>query len=177
MSQFLKNIFYKKQVQRSEDRILKSNKPDDYVSEDDQEWQGGIFEGMKPKNWKTLVNEKISLATFGAGCFWGTEKFFASDFAKLHPGSILGTSVGFMNPDSNAARPTNDNKSGYIEVVYILFDPSKTSFEELCLFFYTFHDPTTHNRQGSDVGVEYSSAVFYHDDDQKSIATSVRERV
>ena len=70
-----------------------------------------------------------------------------------------------MNPDFNAARPSNQDKTGYIEVAHVLFDPSKTSFEELCLFFYTFHDPTTLNRQGSDLGEEYSSAVFYYDDE------------
>jgi len=93
----------------------------------------------------------MELATFGAGCFWGTEKFFACNFAKLHPDCILGTSVGFMNPDPNAKpNPSYDEvcegTTGHIEVVYILYDQSKASFEDLCKHFYTFHDPTTHQR-------------------------------
>ena len=64
----------------------------------------------------------MCLATFGAGCFWGTEKFFAKNFAEKHPHSILGTSVGFMHPDgSKTETPTYDEvykgSSGHIEVV------------------------------------------------------------
>ena len=85
--------------------------------------------------WVNKANEEnMELACFGAGCYWGTEKYFAKDFEKKFPGSILGTSVGFMNPDANA--PPNpsyeevcDGTSGYIEVAYILFDNSKASFE------------------------------------------------
>lgn len=87
------------------------------------------------------------LATFGAGCFWGTEKFFAKDFAKSNPGCVLGTSVGFMNPRPNEYENPSyeevcEGYTGHIEVVHILFDQSKVSFEELVKFFFTFHDPT-----------------------------------
>ena len=87
------------------------------------------------------------LATFGAGCFWGVEKFFAKDFAKNFPNSILGTSVGFMNPQTNTYENPSyeevcEGYTGHIEVVHILFDHTKTSFEELVKFFFTFHDPT-----------------------------------
>ena len=147
MSFLFKSIFYKKE-EITEDQTTVSNAATEAESNSDeqQDWQGGIYDSVKPKHWNTIVNQHVQLATFGAGCFWGTEKYFANDFAKLNPGSIIGTSVGFMNPDPCAARPSNQDKSGYIEVAHVLFDPSITSFEELCKFFYTFHDPTTVNR-------------------------------
>ena len=78
--------------------------------------------------------ENIELACFGAGCYWGTEKYFAKNFEKMFPGSILGTSVGFMNPDTNASpnpeyEEVCDGTTGYVEVAYIMFDNSKASFE------------------------------------------------
>ena len=91
------------------------------------------------------------MATFGAGCFWGTEKYFARDFAKAHPGSILGTSVGFMNPDPRikscpSYEDVCDGTTGHVEVLNILFDSSKVTYEEMVRFFFTFHDPTTKYR-------------------------------
>ena len=87
------------------------------------------------------------LATFGAGCFWGTEKYYAKDFSKNHPGAILGTSVGFMNPNPNKYHNPSyedvcEGFTGHIEVVHILYDQTKCTFEELVKFFFTFHDPT-----------------------------------
>ena len=99
--------------------------------------------------WKT--NDQIQLATFGAGCFWGTEKYIARDFAKAHPESILGTSVGFMNPDPNQKSTPSyeevcEGTTGHVEVLHVLFDSSKATYEELVRFFFTFHDPTTRHR-------------------------------
>ena len=121
-----------------------------------------------PSTWQ--MNGQIQIATFGAGCFWGTEKYIARDFAKEHPSSILGTSVGFMNPDPNAkSTPSYDEvcegTTGHVEVLHVLFDSSKATFEELCKFFFTFHDPTTKKRQGNDEGSQYSSMIFYHTDE------------
>ena len=62
-------------------------------------WSGGNYSKVNPEFWCKITSKKISLATFGAGCFWGTEKFFAKDFALLYPKSIIGTSVGFMHTD------------------------------------------------------------------------------
>jgi len=107
------------------------------------------------------------LACFGAGCYWGTEKYFAKNFEKQFPGSILGTSVGFMNPDKNA--PPNpeyeevcDGTTGYVEVAYIMFDNTKATYEQVVRHFFTFHDPTTNERQGNDAGSQYTSAIFYY---------------
>ena len=76
----------------------------------------------------------MQLATFGAGCFWGTEKYYAKDFAKMFPESILGTSVGFMNPDSTAIENPSyedvcEGTTGHVEVVHIIFDSTKGSYE------------------------------------------------
>ena len=91
------------------------------------------------------------LATFGAGCYWGTEKYYAINFQKVHPNSLFGYAVGFMSPNSDA--PENPKykevKMGdttHVEVLHIKFDSSKVSYEELVRFFYTFHDPTTENK-------------------------------
>ena len=106
-----------------------------------------------PHKWSELVNDDIQIATFGAGCFWGTEKFFAKDFVKSYPkGSILATSVGFMHPDTKVKSSPSydticDNQTGHIEVVHMLYDQSKVSYDDLCKFFFTFHDPTTRNQQ------------------------------
>jgi peptide-methionine (S)-S-oxide reductase len=107
------------------------------------------------------------LATFGAGCYWGTEKFFVSYFEQHAKGALLGYGVGFMSPDITApANPSYTfvctNTTTHVEVFHFRYDSTKVSFEELVRFFYTFHDPTTKNRQGNDQGIRYSSTIFYH---------------
>ena len=107
------------------------------------------------------------VACFGAGCFWGTEKYFAQDFAKKFPESVIGTSVGFMNPDpKNSAYPSYEEvcegNTGHIEVIFILYDMTKVHYEELVKFFFTFHDPTQQNRQVNDKGTQYASSIFYY---------------
>ena len=118
---------------------------------DNEPWPASKNNNIDGNKFETYAVGNIKLASFGAGCFWGTEKYYARDFEKAHPGSIIGTSVGFMNPDPNAKpNPSYDEvcegTTGHIEVVYILYDQSKASFEDLCKHFYTFHDPTTHQR-------------------------------
>ena len=103
-----------------------------------------------PKNWKHQ-HGKEELATFGAGCYWGTEKFFAHDFAKLHPGSILDTSVGFMSADPNSIRNPSyydvcSGNTSHVEVAHIRYDSKKVKYEQLVKFFFQFHDPTTLDR-------------------------------
>ena len=117
------------------------------------------------------------LVTLGAGCFWGTEKFVCKDFQKRFPGSIKSASVGFMNPDGNARKDPSyesvcSGTTGYVEVLHLeLTDPRK-HYEELLRFFFMFHDPTLKNRQGNDVGTQYSSYIFAHDNEQNIIANN-----
>ena len=113
-----------------------------------EKWDGGEVE-LDSDKWADAVgnSDDIRVATFGAGCFWGTEKFFAKDFAKRFPDSIIATQVGFMNPDQNKfVSPTyeevREGFTGHVEVVHILYDKTKATYCDLVKFFFTFHDPT-----------------------------------
>lgn len=109
-------------------------------------------------------------ATFGAGCFWGVEERF-----RQTPG-VVTTAVGYEGGATQ--RPTYKevctDTTGHAEVVEIDYDPEKVTFEELLAIFFSSHDPTTLNRQGPDVGRQYRSAVFYHDDEQRQSAETIK---
>lgn len=112
-------------------------------------------------------------ATFGAGCFWGVEETF-----RQLPG-VTGTAVGYEG--GAQPNPTYEDvcrhRTGHAEVVEVDFDPERVGFEQLLEVFWANHDPTTLNRQGPDVGDQYRSAVFYHDDDQQIMAETVKARL
>ncbi|MGE0606502.1 MAG: peptide-methionine (S)-S-oxide reductase MsrA [Pirellulales bacterium] len=114
-----------------------------------------------------------SLATFGAGCFWGVE----ADFRRV-PG-VVGTAVGYSGGELQ--KPTYEQvcsgTTGHAEVVQVRFDPEQVTFEQLLEVFWQNHDPTTRNRQGPDFGTQYRSAVFYHDDAQRAAAEAVKARL
>ena len=121
-------------------------------------------------------------ACFGAGCYWGTEKFFVKDFGqKLMPGSIIRGNVGFMGPTTAQKNPTYkevcSGKTGQIEVYDMVFDGKEETYECLVKHFYSFHDPTTLNRQGNDRGSQYASAIFTYDEEQEKIAKRVTEEL
>jgi peptide-methionine (S)-S-oxide reductase len=121
-----------------------------------------------------------STLAVGCGCYWGTEKYIVKDFQKKFPGCISDAKVGFMNPDINGKknpsyREVCSGSTGHVEVLNIqLINPTPELFEELCKFVYMFHDPTTLNRQGNDVGTQYASVFFCSDVKQKEIATKVK---
>jgi peptide methionine sulfoxide reductase msrA/msrB len=102
-------------------------------------------------------------ATFGAGCFWGVEAVFRSI-----PG-VVDAQVGYMG--GTTASPTYHDvcggDTGHVEVCEVRYDPAKVSFGQLLVVFFENHDPTTLNRQGPDVGVQYRSVVYTHDDAQR----------
>lgn len=136
-----------------------------------------------PTKSNTMAPIASTLA-LGAGCYWGTEKYIVKDFQKKHPGCIAKARVGFMNPDPNGMenpsyRQVCSGTTGHVEVLNIELTPeaSQTSeiFEDMMRFFYTFHDPTTLNRQGNDRGTQYGSVVFCSSEEQKEIATRVKE--
>lgn len=117
------------------------------------------------KNKKDM-DDNLSVATFGNGCFWCTEAIFQQlkGVEKVMPG-YTGGSV--KNP---SYKEVCTGSTGHAEAIQISYDASVISFRELLdVFFYT-HDPTTLNRQGGDVGTQYRSAIFYHDESQKKDA-------
>ena len=117
----------------------------------------------------------------GAGCYWGTEKFIKNNFQKIHPNSIEEGLVGFMSPDPNAIknpsyRQVCSGSTTHVEVLNIKLSKDAANekvFEDLIRFFFQFHDPTTLNQQGNDVGTQYASVIFTSDEEQERIATKV----
>lgn len=109
---------------------------------------------------------KTDTATFGTGCFWCTEAIFQEleGVLKVTSGYSGGTVV---NP---TYKQVCDGNTGHAEVIQIVYDPSKITFDELLEAFWQSHDPTTLNRQGNDVGPQYRSVIFYHDAEQKEKA-------
>jgi peptide-methionine (S)-S-oxide reductase len=109
------------------------------------------------------------VTTLGGGCFWCLEAVYEQliGVEKVESGYSGGM---VANP---SYQQVCTGSTGHAEVVQITFDPQAISFEELLGVFFTIHDPTTLNRQGADVGTQYRSAVFYHDEGQKAIAERV----
>jgi peptide-methionine (S)-S-oxide reductase len=112
-------------------------------------------------------------ATFAAGCFWGVE----AAFRQMQ--GVLETTVGYSGGDYDnpSYKDVCSGKTGHAEVVRVKFDPERVSYEELLDVFWSEHNPTTKNRQGWDIGTQYRSAIFYHDDEQKALATESRDRL
>ena len=112
-------------------------------------------------------------ATFGAGCFWGVEETF-----RQVPG-VIDTAVGYLG--GSLVNPTYQDvctdTTGHAEVVQLQFDPEAVSYDALLDQFWKLHDPTTLNRQGPDFGTQYRSAIFFHDEEQKTMAEASRERL
>jgi peptide-methionine (S)-S-oxide reductase len=109
------------------------------------------------------------VATLAGGCFWCLEAVF--DDLQGVEDVVSGYSGGHV-PDPDY-RLVCTGATGHAEVVQVTFDPAQISFRELLEVFFSIHDPTTLNRQGADVGTQYRSAIFYHDEKQKEIAEEV----
>ena len=109
------------------------------------------------------------VATLGGGCFWCTEAVFT----ELK--GVVRVDSGYAG--GKAPNPTYEQvcsgRTGHAEVVQVTFDPRVLSYHDLLTVFFTVHDPTTLNRQGGDVGTQYRSVVFYHDERQKATTEQV----
>ncbi|MEM6263825.1 MAG: peptide-methionine (S)-S-oxide reductase MsrA [Bacteroidota bacterium] len=113
-----------------------------------------------------MSTKNLKLATFGSGCFWCTEAIYQQvEGVESVASGYSGGSV--KNP---SYREVCSGTTGHAEVIQIGYDPEKVSYGELLEIFWRTHDPTTLNRQGNDVGTQYRSVVFYHDEEQKKIA-------
>ena len=105
-------------------------------------------------------------ALFGAGCFWGVEESFRTLEGVIE--TQVGYSGGFtIDPTYESVCAGNTN---HAEVVLVVFDKNKISFENLVNHFWNCHDPTLLNRQGPDVGTQYRSVIFYYNDSQKNLS-------
>jgi peptide methionine sulfoxide reductase msrA/msrB len=155
---------------------------------------GHVFtgEGLTKKNVRHCVNSISMLfipaaktdpndpnskpsnkAYFGGGCFWGVDYWL-----KSSPG-VISVTAGYMG--GTTKNPTYKQvctgTTGHAETVEVVFDPNKTTYEDLAKLFFEIHDPTQRNRQGPDVGYQYRSAIFYTDQQQKQIAERLIEQL
>ena len=126
--------------------------------------------GMNPTDMQVAKTPEIpagaETATLGAGCFW------CIDAAYRQLDGVYSATSGYTG--GSTKNPTYqqicDGDSGHAEVVQVVFDPKKISYEKILTWFWDLHDPTTLNRQGNDSGTQYRSAIFYHSPEQKKLA-------
>ena len=113
----------------------------------------------------------MEIAVLALGCFWGPE----IKFSKLN--GVVRTEVGYCGGNSNETNYEEvcSGKTNHAEVVKIEFDNSKISYEKILNYFFEFHNPTTLNKQGPDIGTQYRSEIFYLNDNQKNIAKKIIE--
>ena len=120
------------------------------------------------------MNEnRLEIATFAAGCFWGVE----DAFMKIK--GVKSTRVGYTG--GNLLNPTYEDvctdKTGHAEAIQLEYDPKEISYKELLELFWSIHNPTTKNRQGPDIGTQYRSSIFYHTSEQEKIARELKEEL
>jgi peptide-methionine (S)-S-oxide reductase len=117
--------------------------------------------------------QDLDTTTFGAGCFWCVESIFQNVTG------VESVTSGYMG--GHIENPTYEDvctgKSGHAEVCKIIYDKNKVSYPELLEIFWSTHDPTTLNRQGSDAGTQYRSVIFYHTDEQKKYAQEYKKKI
>jgi peptide methionine sulfoxide reductase msrA/msrB len=116
---------------------------------------------------------KKDVAIFAAGCFWGVQYYFDEV-----PG-VIETTAGYAG--GHTQHPSYEevisHKTGHAEAVKIVYDPAKVSYEALLKHFFRLHDPTQLNRQGPDIGDNYRSAIFYQNDQQKTQAKAMIDKL
>ena len=133
-------------------------------------------ERSQPSNGRRVAengeHKKMQKAIFGAGCFWGVEETFR------HIPGVSAVTVGYSG--GTMKNPTYhdvcNGNTGHTEVVEVEYDPSKVSYEKLLDTFFANHDPTTLNRQGPDIGVQYRSVIFYTSPEQEAEAKAAKEK-
>lgn len=128
---------------------------------------------LLPGKGEIINMADLQKATFGSGCFWCTEAIFE----RLN--GVVAVESGYSGGkvDNPTYEEVCSGTTGYAEVTQITYDPSVISFDELLEVFWKTHDPTTLNRQGKDVGTQYRSVIFYHNEEQKQLAEKYKEEL
>ena len=128
---------------------------------------------IQAKQTKKMEKENKEIATLGSGCFWCTEAIFQEleGVEKVESGYMGGQT---LNP---TYKDICTGETGHAEVCQITFNPEVISFTDLLEVFWMVHNPTTLNRQGADIGTQYRSVIFYHSDEQKTIANELLEKL
>lgn len=128
---------------------------------------------MDEQNMSEDSLQNASVATFGAGCFWCVEAVFQ----ELQ--GVLKVESGYSNGQVNnpSYKEVCTGRTGHAEVARIYFNEEVISYEELLEVFWRTHNPTTLNKQGNDVGTQYRSGIYYHNEEQKRIAEASKEAV
>ncbi|MEX0593677.1 MAG: peptide-methionine (S)-S-oxide reductase MsrA [Balneolaceae bacterium] len=117
-------------------------------------------------------SQNLEQATLGAGCFWCVEAVFQ------RVQGVVAVEAGYTGGDleNPTYQQVVSGRTGHAEVARVTFDPERISFEEILEVFWHTHNPTTLNRQGADVGTQYRSAIFFHDEEQRRIAETSLNR-
>ena len=143
---------------------------------------GFLLAGKKPSSNQTTGHQGeqqsmavtgLDTATFGAGCFWCVEAVF-QNLKGVH--SVVSGYAGGHVKNPTYEQVCSDT-TGHAEVSQIMYDPKQISYDELLEVFWKSHDPTTVDRQGNDVGSQYRSVIFYHNDEQKKIAEHYKKEL
>jgi peptide-methionine (S)-S-oxide reductase len=131
-----------------------------------------ILLALLMSTYQTSDETKLEQATFGAGCFWCVEAIYENLEGVFNVES--GYSGGHV--DNPSYQQVTSGRSGHAEVIRFDFDPSIITYEQLLEVFWHTHDPTTKDRQGNDIGPQYRSVIYFHSDEQKSIASESKKR-
>ena len=129
---------------------------------------------LQPKHAKQQQQQRSpgamqpTRATFAAGCFWGTERYFKKQFGDKISQATVGYQGGAVAAPSYEQVCTGT--TNHAEALTFTFDPARVQYRELLAFFFRMHDPTTLNRQQNDRGTQYRSAVFFHTPEQRELA-------